>query len=88
MISIYIGRRDLASELHERLKKGIVGFTYRTKSGRVVKAIGTRNLNIARSIGFVIDDPKSGVHRPNCYYDLAKRGWRGYIPQNIIRIDG
>ena len=86
MITISISRTNIADELRRQLSKGIVVFTYRTKDGYRRKAIGTRNLDLVRRMGIYVESPKSDVHRPNCYYDLEKRGWRSYLPQNIISI--
>lgn len=75
-------------ELRGRLAKGVVCFVYRTKNGYKRKAIGTTNLNIVRRLGIDVPTPKSEVHRKNVYFDLEKRWWRSYIPNNILYIEG
>ena len=87
-INISISRRYLADELNNRLAHGVAVFTYRTKDGYRRRAIGTRNLNLARRMGYDVPTPSGRVHRPNAYYDLEKRGWRSFLPQNILSIEG
>ena len=89
-IFINISRSDIADELRRRLSKGIVCFTYRTKNGYRRRAIGTRNLDLARRLGYYVPSPNSecGRHNPNCYFDLEKGWWRAFCPQNVVNIEG
>lgn len=87
-INISISRRYLADELNSRLERGIVVFTYRTKNGHYRKAIGTKDLTLVRRMGIDVPTPQGKVYRPNAYYDLEKKGWRSYIPQNVLSIQG
>lgn len=87
-INISIHRSNIVDELNSRLAHGVVLFTYRTKEGYRRRAIGTRDLNIARRMGYDVPTPSGRVHRPNAYYDLEKRGWRSFLPQNILSIEG
>ena len=86
--TFYISNKALVSELHRRLAKGIVRFTYYTKDGRVREAIGTRNLTYVHRIGIYAPIPHTDIHRPNAYFDLEKRAWRSFCPQNLVSIDG
>ena len=83
----HVGRRINATELEQRLSEGIVRFSYYTKSGIVRDAIGTRNLGLARRLGYRVPSVKGGTHRPNTYFDLEKRWWRSYCPENVISIN-
>lgn len=85
--NISISRSNIVDELNSRLAHGVVLFTYRTKDGHRRRAIGTRDLNVARRMGYYIPTPQGKVHRPNAYYDLEKAGWRSFLPQNILSID-
>ena len=78
----------IEKELKARLAKGIVRFTYYTKNGFVREAIGTRNLNLARRMGYEIPTPKSGVHKENAYFDCEKRWWRSYRRGSVVSIEG
>ena len=78
----------LSDTLHTLLKNNIVRFTFRKKDGTIRKAVGTRNLDIARAkTGAYIPNPK-GEEQPNSYFDTEKMGWRSYKPELVISIDG
>ena len=78
---------ELATQLHNLMKRNVVEFTFRKKDGTIRHARGTRNLNIASvALGYAVRVPK-GEEQPNSYYDLDKDGWRSYIPANVMSID-
>ena len=77
-----------ATALREALKKGIVRFTFYKKDGTIREATGTRNLSFAeKTTGESIPAPKSGRINENAYYDLDKKAWRSFIPENVVSID-
>lgn len=79
---------NLAISLHTLLAHNIVRFTFRKIDGTLRKAVGTRNLNLARQMTKAeIPSPK-GEEQPNSYFDIEKMGWRSYKPNNLISIDG
>ena len=79
---------SLAYAVHTMMKHSIVRFTFRKKDGTIRNARGTRNLSLASAdLGYSVRTPK-GEEQPNSYYDLDKDGWRSYIPENVLRIDG
>lgn len=89
--TIIFGNRNAnADVLRERLSHGVVVFTYRTKSGCRRKAIGTRNLDLARRMGYYVPtaNRRTGRRNPNCYFDLERGWWRSFRPENVISIDG
>ena len=76
----------LADSLHSLLAHNIIRFTFRKVDGTIRKAIGTRNLNLARQMTKAdIPSPK-GEEQPNSYYDIEKMGWRSYKPNNLVSI--
>ena len=78
----------LATALRTLLAHGIVRFTYQKINGDIRHAIGTRNLDLARTYAdYTIPSPK-GEQQPNSYYDLEAKGWRSYKPELLISIDG
>ena len=79
---------NLASSLHTLLAHNIVRFTFRKVDGTIRKAVGTRNLNLARQMTKAeIPSPK-GEEQPNSYFDIERMGWRSYKPNNLVSIDG
>ena len=79
---------EIANALHTLLAHNIVSFTYRKVNGEIRHAIGTRCLVLAEiHTGVAIPTPK-GEEQPNSYYDIEKKGWRSYKPENLISIDG
>lgn len=74
--------------LRSLLAKNIVRFTYQKVNGEIRHAIGTRSLDLARTMtGADIPAPRFG-EQPYSYYDLDKMGWRSYKPELLISIDG
>ena len=85
----------LVETLRTLLAKNIVRFTFRKVDGTIRKAIGTRNLDLARqyalanpSIQYCDIPTPRGEEKPYSYFDLDKMEWRGYCPQNLISIEG
>ena len=77
-----------AKILREELKKRVVRFTYLKKDGTKRQAIGTRNLALAEErLGETIPAPKGEYENENAYYDLEAKGWRSFVPINIISLD-
>lgn len=78
----------LAERLHNLMKNNIVSFTFRKKDGTIRHATGTRNLSLVRAAyGIVVPTP-THAEQPNSYYDLDKEGWRSYVPENVLSIEG
>jgi hypothetical protein len=78
---------NLATSLRNLLAHNIVRFTFRKVDGTIRKAIGTRNLNLARQMTKAeIPSPK-GEEQPNSYFDIERMGWRSYKPNNLVSID-
>ena len=79
---------EMATELRQALKKDIVRFSYFKKDGSLREAVGTRNLNKAEEkIGCAIPAPKTDQVNENAYFDLDKKAWRSFIPENVVSID-
>lgn len=81
-------QNNITNALLSLLNKGIVKFTYRKVDGTIRKAIGTRNLDAARSaFGIYIPTPKTGRNNPTAYYDIEKEGWRSFVAENVLSIN-
>lgn len=86
---------ELNNTLRNLLAKNIVRFTFVKLDGTIRHAVGTRNLDLARAYlhakpetrDFEIPTP-TGEEKPYSYYDLEKKGWRSYKPENLKSIDG
>lgn len=79
----------MIKELKERLKNGIVEFTYTKKDGSTRTAKGTTQQNIITENGGNLPKGTSmeisdSVTR---YYDLNSNGWRSFTNDNLVSID-
>lgn len=81
--------KNITNALLSLLSQNIVKFTYRKADGTIRNAVGTRNLNLVRVVyGIVAPQPKTGRNNPTAYYDIEKEGWRSFIADNVLSIDG
>jgi hypothetical protein len=79
---------EIADNLRIALRRGAVRFTFYKKDGTIREAYGTRNLAVASTkLGGVSIPKPYGEKNPNAYYDLEKRAWRSFIPENVCSID-
>lgn len=81
-------KSNTLAELKDHMKDDIVNFMYSKASGEDRPAFGTRCPDIIRRYNA---DP-SGEHRDGplttfTYFDLTRRSWRSFRPENIIRIE-
>lgn len=53
-------------------------FVYKKKDGTIRKAVGTRNVVVARYYGFEPELKGSGRSSPNSYFDFQRNDWRCY----------
>ena len=79
----------MIKELKERLKNGIVEFTYTKKDGSTRTARGTTQRDIITEDGGNLPTGKytelsDTVTR---YYDLNSNGWRSFTNDNLVSID-
>ena len=82
-------KNNITNALLSLLNKGIVRFTYRKVDGTIREAVGTRNLDMARTaLDIYIPNPVSGRNNPTAYYDLEKEDWRSFKAENVISING
>lgn len=74
-------------ELKEKLRNGIVYFTYKKKDGTMRTAKGTTMLDLIpeenHPKGVVSNKPEDHV----CYWDLDREGWRSFKNANFVKID-
>ena len=79
---------NITEKLRDELKKRVVRFTFYKRDGSLREAVGTRNPSVAREkYSLEIPAPKGDYTNENAYYDLEKRAWRSFIPQNVASID-
>lgn len=81
-------KSDMLRELKEAMRDDIVHFIYDKSSGEQRSAYGTRSPDIISVYG---GDPKgegpSGPLKTFRYFDLMRRAWRSFRPENLISID-
>lgn len=72
------------NDFKNALRKGVVNFKYKKKSGEIRDAKGTLNVeimgeeNTPKGTGYDIVDTNIR------YYDLNSEGWRSFIAENLI----
>ena len=80
--------KTMLEELKNRLKKGEVKFVYLKKNGEERVAIGTTK----KEVYGIEHEPKgTGRNKNNNstrYYDLERQGWRSFVNESLIRIEG
>ena len=80
---------EMLETLKERLKNGVVEFTYTKKDGSERTARGTTKVdiitadggNLPKGTGYTTSDTTTR------YYDLNSNGWRSFTNANLVRID-
>lgn len=80
---------EMIKTLKERLKNGVVEFTYTKKDGSTRTARGTTQHDVITEDGGNLPTGKyielsDEVTR---YYDLNSNGWRSFTNANLISID-
>lgn len=81
-------RSQLAEELREALKQGVVSFSYEKTDGTWREAKGTRSPTDIEEVGGVL--PKgTGTEKPGtiAYWDVDSEGWRSCKEDKIIAIN-
>lgn len=78
---------EIANTLRTLLANNIVYFTFRKVNGEIRHAVGTRNIILAENYTSQFIPRPLGEEQPNSYYDVEKKGWRSYKPENLISID-
>ena len=75
-------------QIKDLMKTDIVHFIYDKTSGEERPAFGTRDPDIIHRYG---GDPngegREGPVRTFTYFDLTRKAWRSFRPENIVRID-
>ena len=79
----------MITELKERLKVGIVEFTYTKKDGSTRTAKGTTKQTVITENGGNL--PKGTAmdlsDKVTRYYDINSNGWRSFTNDNLVSID-
>lgn len=79
----------LLDELRKRMKSDIVQFSYSEPDGTIVKAFGTRDVEVScRHEGTVL--PTAGSWTPGDtfpFYDIERQTWRSFRYENLLDIN-
>lgn len=80
---------EMLETLKERLKNGVVEFTYTKKDGSERNARGTTKVDIITENGGSLPKGTGYTHSDTTtrYYDLNSNGWRSFTNVNLVRID-
>ena len=74
-------------ELKEKMRGGVVNFTYKKKDGTTREANGTTNLDLIPED----NHPKGAYIKPVSivnYWDVDKEAWRSFKEENFVKING
>lgn len=81
---------QLVETLKNRLKEGVVSFTYTKKDGSERTALGTTKHEEIESAGGNIPTGSSNYRvseESTRYYDLNSNGWRSFRNENLVSIN-
>ena len=81
--------KELIVELKEKLKKGIVKFSYEKKDGTIREAEGTTKVSIIEEHNAVPQENSgySYTDKVTRYYDTNSEGWRSFRNENLVSVD-
>lgn len=82
-------KKDLIVELKEKIKKGIVKFSYEKKDGTIREAEGTTKPSILEEHNAVPQENSeySYTDEVTRYYDIGSEGWRSFRNENLVSVD-
>ena len=81
---------QLVETLKNRLKEGVVSFTYTKKDGSERTALGTTKHEEIENAGGNIPTGSSNYkvsEESTHYYDLNSNGWRSFRNENLVSIN-
>ena len=87
-----IRKAAMLASLKEAMQEGIAHFTFDKANGEERPAYGTRAPDIIKRHGGTPKGDKDGRDddaQPTTftYFDLGKRAWRSFRPENLVEID-
>ena len=82
-----MNKKPTSEELRSLLAHNLVAFTFVKVNGEMRNALGTRNLDLARTYTDTDIPTPKGEENPNAYYDVNSEGWRSWKEGNIVSID-
>lgn len=81
--------KELIVELKEKLKNGVVKFSYEKKDGTIREAEGTTKVSILEEHNAVPQENSgySYTDEVTRYYDINSEGWRSFRNESLLSVD-